>query len=275
MKKINQRGFAIVEGLLILIIITIIGFVVWFVWRANHAEQQTDNSSITAKSHKKTEPDSTFVDGPKAGWKTYTNNKYGFSIEVPKEFLSGNGGYCTKEDDSYRPKSAMVPTAIVEDGDNFYITESYTYQVTGGHEVADGTTSFSGCKKVEASADTIKQHKESIGSLEDDFISLAVMPITVTNAKDMAEATKKTKQILGENVIVTGFKNNKTGKWQDVEVTCDRDQELCLNFGFQLRYYETQHKLVYIEQGQDYKFFQANGNDSYDIQVTNSFKLLD
>lgn|GEM_PF-6254227 len=62
-KRLNQSGFSAIEGLLILIIVAIIGFVGYFVWHAKkNADQQYDSaskiasSSVTENSQKNTQP---------------------------------------------------------------------------------------------------------------------------------------------------------------------------------------------------------------------------
>src|SRR4051812_7327602 len=45
--KSNQKGFSAVEGLLILVVVCLIGFIGWYVWRT---KSQTDKSLNTAAS---------------------------------------------------------------------------------------------------------------------------------------------------------------------------------------------------------------------------------
>jgi uncharacterized protein (UPF0333 family) len=52
-KKLNQKGFSAVEGLLILIIILLVGFIGYYVW---HTQKTTDKTIDTASNATKSSP---------------------------------------------------------------------------------------------------------------------------------------------------------------------------------------------------------------------------
>ncbi len=77
----QQAGFTVIEGLLILVVVGIIGGVGWFVLKSkndseNTPKVQTDPEYIPNVTQNKVDP--------YARWKTYHNDKYGFSIKYPE-----------------------------------------------------------------------------------------------------------------------------------------------------------------------------------------------
>lgn len=69
MKK-NQKGFAVLEGLLIVIIVGLIGFVGWYIWH-NSATKSPSSSTTTVLSN------------PYAGWKSYCDTKTNGCFKYP------------------------------------------------------------------------------------------------------------------------------------------------------------------------------------------------
>lgn len=80
--KIGQKGFTVVEGLLIVIALTLIGFTGFYVYNANKDDKKSSEStqSTSNESQKQTsEPDAT------AGWKNYSD-KY-VSFKYPSSWV--------------------------------------------------------------------------------------------------------------------------------------------------------------------------------------------
>ncbi len=80
--KENQKGFGLVEAILIVLILGVVGFVGWYVWQAKNtaskpsdATSQNNNDSDTTGSEE-TEFDTAAV---------YTNKKLGFSFVYPRK----------------------------------------------------------------------------------------------------------------------------------------------------------------------------------------------
>jgi type II secretory pathway pseudopilin PulG len=81
----NQKGFSVVEVLLILVLVGIIGFVGWYIWQGRVKEnpqsslQSTSNTASTAGSD------------IYAGWNTYKSPVEGFSIKYPADWTIMTG----------------------------------------------------------------------------------------------------------------------------------------------------------------------------------------
>ena len=99
MKKIDKNGFTIVEGLLIILLVVVIGFVGWFVWSRQNTKKSTNSipSSTSIPKVTTSTPVVAQVDATK-DWTTVTpkNTDNTFIVKVPKSLLP-NGTCTTKE----------------------------------------------------------------------------------------------------------------------------------------------------------------------------------
>jgi hypothetical protein len=86
MKK-NQNGFSLPHILLFLVIVAILGFAGWRVYdaqkNANNSLSNASNANEVVKQEKK---EDTYKPVIPEGWKTYSNNEYGFSFAYPQEW---------------------------------------------------------------------------------------------------------------------------------------------------------------------------------------------
>jgi len=83
MKK-NQKGFSVVEGLLVLVIVGIIGFVGWYVWQS---KQKANNFNSSSPSQQQTTRETSSVENNKNdGLSTYTSTFGGFSFKYPSDW---------------------------------------------------------------------------------------------------------------------------------------------------------------------------------------------
>jgi uncharacterized protein YxeA len=84
MKKLNKKGFGVVEVLLIFVIVALIGGVGFYIYSKNQNDN-TDKllSDITVNLQKKEEPKQKTVD-PYADWKSYS--RYGVTLKYPEDW---------------------------------------------------------------------------------------------------------------------------------------------------------------------------------------------
>ncbi len=81
----NQKGFGAIEAMLILIIVAVIGFVGWYVWKQNQnpADKKTTTSNQTnTDGNKETEKTA----DPYAGWLSCKDTGEGLSFKYPADW---------------------------------------------------------------------------------------------------------------------------------------------------------------------------------------------
>jgi hypothetical protein len=87
-KGINQKGFAVLHIVLILIVVAIVGFAGWYVYKANKDTNSTlnnlDNSEISITATPTPAPT---IEDETADWKIYTSEKYKFSFKYPADWV--------------------------------------------------------------------------------------------------------------------------------------------------------------------------------------------
>jgi hypothetical protein len=108
----NTKGFALVEGLLILVIVGILTGTGWFVWNArNKTNYSLDkagaDSSSTTKSTKQSSAAQT---DPTADWVSYSSKSGQFSFKYPKNWTLAPNQDCL-EDDSFVMLGSTKETA--------------------------------------------------------------------------------------------------------------------------------------------------------------------
>jgi type II secretory pathway pseudopilin PulG len=93
MKKNKQHGFSVIEGLLILVIVGLLGFVGWYVWNSqNITDKLLDSSAkssgvVVKTSKKKIAPPPSAAD-PTANWVTYTSKTGQYSLKYPSNWVA-------------------------------------------------------------------------------------------------------------------------------------------------------------------------------------------
>lgn len=79
-RKQNQGGFSVVEGLLLVIAVTLIGFVGYYVWHSQNQSKKTLSQSAETSQN-------AAATSPVAGLSTYKSNIGGFSLKYPSSWL--------------------------------------------------------------------------------------------------------------------------------------------------------------------------------------------
>jgi hypothetical protein len=86
--KNNQKGFSVVEGLLVVIVLTLLGGVGYYVYESNqdnNAQKKSENSVVNKPSgQNSTTKENTIANEPiNPSWKTYTSSTQKISFEYP------------------------------------------------------------------------------------------------------------------------------------------------------------------------------------------------
>ncbi len=112
----NQNGFGLIEGLLIVIALTLIAFVGFYVYNANKEEPKISDSYIQKNTEDNNQKKD---DGPTADWQVY-EDELGFNIKYPKDWKyvakgtkAGGGEYASNE---------FLPAANFPDDNSSIIT---------------------------------------------------------------------------------------------------------------------------------------------------------
>jgi Tfp pilus assembly protein PilE len=299
MGKLNKddKGFGGVELLLVIVIVVLLGVVGWYVYK-NHNKTTTAKASTASQAKiANNSPSLTPTITPAnpvvssaskynySGWSTYTNPQVGFSIDIPPSMASSEGAPCTQvsyvydnygnkipSSPTYIPTNGNVPVTVVGDGQKFYVAEEYTYQLTDKTSTADGHTLSGGCEKMITTI-ALLENSTTSGYL---FESLPFQIVTVKNQQDILNWVQK--EFNDTSITITSMTKDSTGNWLDVNLNSNNPMDF--NFGFKLRYYQPENKLVYLVQGQSGHIQIPNNGTSvdggvfYDGQIWDSFKLL-
>ena len=196
-------------------------------------------------------------------WNLYTNNQYGFSIKFPKKSTGAAPCLWSTEngDHSYRPKSGLVPVAVLEKGNLVYLTHEFTYKLTG-EENEGGRSFFSGCDKQIISLTNVQD--ESIG-----------WQIEIKEINSDEELTAFIKSTYGQGCQLGQKKPSTQEGVFDVEIPSDHDT-CWMNFRYVLKYVPEKKRVFSWGMGQASAFFlEQNGNYThYDEEMAKSFKVL-
>ncbi len=92
-RQLNQRGFHIYFIPLIIVLLGAVGFTGWYVWDAQKDKETgaavTDNAAITPTPTPTPTTTPTPALDVTAGWSTYTNTQYHFSLKYPTDWAYG------------------------------------------------------------------------------------------------------------------------------------------------------------------------------------------
>ncbi len=102
MKKLNQKGFGAIEGLLIFIIVALIGGAGFYVYQSNKSNPDNAKSDGQRVEDEETEkaPSTSIEKDEYASWRTYKDTKFGFSFKYPNNWSTkevDNDGYNSPE----------------------------------------------------------------------------------------------------------------------------------------------------------------------------------
>jgi hypothetical protein len=202
----------------------------------------------------------------------YTNNKFGFSLVIPKSAISAIE--CRKESDSYRPNIGSVPIAFFENDDIVYLAADNFYRLTGEQKTSDGRSNFSGCEKLKTTFKLIETDRVS----SDRFASLKIYATNIKN-DDELESYFKSKYGLGCRL---GEKNlSDIPNVYNVKILSDGkdlvESQCPINFAITTEYNPIKGKLVIFELGQACNLYQDNhigGGFCYDTDIVKSLKFL-
>lgn len=237
---------------------------------------ETNNTINTAPTNKivETVPESEssqtspISNDPNDPFTTYTNNKLGFSIEVPK-MAANLYGNCTWVDagnkSSFRPKTEITPVKVFENGDSTYIAFEYAYQLTDQTTI-DGQSYFKGCKKVDT----------TIAQLDQERRTWNIISKQVNNDAELDAFIKQrfgSGCSLGEKVA-----SNQPNVFSIKVLDDGKDMEFSkcvLNFMFVIKYAPSLNRVFTYDRGQSFTFAKTlDYSVVYDDDMDKSFRVI-
>lgn len=262
----------------IILIAVVVGIVLLV---GNQTDNGQDTQETTTQTTTVAQTGSEIVELDES-WSSYTNYDYGFKINIPNQFLHGNGGCEWNEDDgdnSYRPVNTLVPVEVFESNpDNeIFITSEFFYQLKG-ETIVDDTSYYSGCDKVE----------NSLAELNDDdnweqmYWKLKVYT-DVTGDEDLEDLIDERFGAgcdLGNKTDLDDSPGQAVGLSGDFsEDPMSEDPTMCnINYVFELFYYDEADIVVAYDRGQACAFYYEDVSGEiacYDEDMTESFEFLD
>lgn len=273
--KMDEAGFSPIEIVMVLIIAVLIGTVGYMVYK-NHGKTTTPAMNTTSTKPTSMLQDSTITSGPESGWKTYTNNKIGFSIAYPDNVESNNG--CST---ASTLSSGSVLTTLIQDGSNFYIAakDTYRFTLTWG---ANQTYDMSGCTQVPTDANSVRSYNNQVTTGAQYIYFVYNLPFLVKKVSNESSVQTELQSYWNDStIVINGWKNDPSGNYQvPTAIDCSPAEEgMGNNCGptssnHDLRYYPAQKIMFYYVQGQAPHLTFPGNVTSPDSQIVSSFKLL-
>lgn len=299
MKKINQKGFSVTEGLLALAVLVLLGGVGWYVYSVHHktststaASRTKTASQFSNTTHAKSQ--FSITPGPVRGWETYTNNVDKFSIQVPQESFV-NGGSCNQSTTinnnygqaissvpaHYWSQAAGVPTTVINAGNDFFVTGSYSYQLGGQSKDNNGNTIYLKCDKVATTTSMMSKSNFLGGGFPNGYASYPVVRFSSFNfafykVANQSQLNSAVRAIFNDpSLTVTSTTKDSVGNWEDLSFSCSSARCAFTGGSYRLRYYPTSQDLVFWSTGQGCQLSATSLSDCADQRIIDSFKILD
>lgn len=201
-------------------------------------------------------------------WNKYINPGLGFSLKVLKKMLEPYGEcyYNTANGDkSYRPKEAIVPVKIFEEGTNVYIAAEYLYRLNGETK-ENSKTLYSGCDKTVNTPLIIKDREKYYSPNWN---------IRINTVANDAELDKFLKERYGIGCSLGEKKETKQTGVYDIEINGDGkdlSETACpLNYMTVVKYYPAKQKVASWDIGQACNFSYPTYDTCRDTEMTDSF----
>lgn len=293
MKKQNNLGFSAVEGLLILIVVSVIAFIGWFVLRSQHKVAKTQVSSTSQASQdkqaKETDP-ITVTAGATPGTLAYTNNTVGFTFNFPEKTegpdvcVDGNSVFDTYGNPVSAPvhkqtSNGLIKLTVLNNGDYFYVTPEKSYVTSdyinttvGGHQYPLAHA----CEEVATTPQLIEKYDAQQGVVP-SYATIPYLKFTLKKVKKEAIESEVQNIFNDTSLKVTKLSDSTQGNWQDLSFSCSKDPCAYTGGRYVIRYYAKQDVLFFWNAGQACNLSandSATNVDCQDGSILDSLKLL-
>lgn len=132
--KANQKGFSVVEILLVIVVIGLIGGAGWYVWQSKNKNNSEQSNTQTTEQTTKTTTETQKPD-PYAGWKTYTSTVEGFSFKYPADWKLTN---------NLDPRDSLAKESVSLSGPNNFSLGFDVYKVNPNSDFECANCKFNG-----------------------------------------------------------------------------------------------------------------------------------
>lgn len=119
MRVSSQKGFTFIEVMLVLIFVAVIAFAGYYVYSQN----KDDSEDATVTAGKSASPNA--KPDPLADWKTYTDDEFGYSLKMPKDWQFKKG----------EPAKIEGSDEVLTDSEGEVIMESDSIVPTGNDNI--------------------------------------------------------------------------------------------------------------------------------------------
>ncbi|NMB69723.1 hypothetical protein GYA27_00775 [candidate division WWE3 bacterium] len=186
-------------------------------------------------------------------WNKYSNLKYKYSINVPKEYYIAQGSCLWKEEiQKYEYKTAPTESKIFENKNNTYIYPSIIYNLNESQQE---------CTKIENTEESVNDSTKNSWK------------ITAFEADTPEKIDSFIKTEYGDKCTLEVLKpSQKTGEF---DVIIGKTQDCILDSAYFFKYSENTNTGVSIKMGNSFTFNSDTnfGNNAYDEAILGSFEF--
>jgi len=212
-------------------------------------------------------------------WNVYTNERFGFTINVPKSYYAWDGA-CKEENGFYNVTEAEVPVVVFEDYEGVLFDRAYHAQTYANKYVADksdlygGSIVFNNCKIIPTNFDNLNTEvnwwKFVFSDVKSDQDLEQFIKIYYGSSCSIGEKKLSAQQSGVYDITIAGD-------------GLDLGETNCpVNYVYKIKYYPAQNKIMSVKLGQEAKYFATdvdniNNTDliSYDDDMIDSFRFID
>lgn len=194
--KNNQKGFGLIEGLLMLVIFGLIGFVGWYVWHSKNNTNSSYNNAVTSSES---------PGASAAKWLSYKNNDAGLTFQYPSIWKSAVDPTIRNDDGTFGGVNGTVTSPNGNKLDwVFYIVGG-----KGGDCVPNpGDVAFSAAAKCSSKQIISLEKAQSVKPpTNKDFRDMYEDSLYITRTKYMAAGSNKTTYQICLDPYYTSEKN--------------------------------------------------------------------
>lgn len=207
----------------------------------------------------------------------YTNNKFGFSLVIPKTIKQV---YCQKTADTYSftdENGEETPLSFFENKDTIYLAGKYFYTLTGEQKIIQSNggyiSKYSSCPKNITTFDNVQIDISNNPTPS----SLARMLIYASNIKNDNELEQFIKSKYGSGCKLGEKTQSTTVGIFDVNILGDGkdlgETQCPINFAIKTKFNSIKEKVVIFELGQDCPLYNDFKKSCYDTDIIDSLKF--